>query len=125
MEIKKIKEDVAKRFLDREWKKETCLFGAFENKKLVGCITAEIKGGVCYVKDFLVAEGHRGKGIGKALWLKVEKLAKRKKCFRIAIKTHEKNKLAIKFYRKQGLKVDATLKDYQFHLKWYYMSKVI
>lgn len=137
MIIKKVSEKNLVDFLSKEWrcynqkytkikyKKDKYYFGAFQKQKIIGCITIEINGGVCYVKDFLIADGFRRKGIGEKLWHEVETLAKRKKCRKIAIKTNELNKMAIKFYKKHGLKTDAVLKNYQFGLRWYFMSKEV
>jgi GNAT superfamily N-acetyltransferase len=137
MKIKRVQAKTIKSFLDKEWalynKKYTKIryikkysyFAAYEGKKIVGVITIETSGGLCYVKDLLVADGYRKKGIGARMWDTAEKFAKAQKCRRIAIKTNEFNVWAIKFYKKHGLKRDATLKDYQFGLKWYFMSKKI
>ena len=112
------------RSIDIKWKEKTHAFCAID-EKIMGCVTCIINGDVCYVDEFIIAENFRRSGIGAKLWKKVEEFAKKKKCFKIAIKTHEKNKSAINFYKKQGLKVDAVLKDYWFHLEWYYMSKKV
>lgn len=137
MKIKRVQEKVLKSFLDREWKiynkkytkikynKKYYYFAAYENNKMIGCATVVINGGLCYVKELLVADKFRNKGIGTKLWRFVEDLAKKQKCKRIAIKTNERNVWAIRFYKKHGLKKDATLRNYQFGLRWYYMSKEI
>ena len=135
MKIKKVSLKESKEFLKKEWHKYDASIGInWKEKeysfcaiddKIIGCISCTINGGVCYVGEFLVADKFRRKGVGSKLWSKIEKFAKEKGCFKIAIKTHEKNKSAIEFYKKQGLKIDAVLKDYQFHLKWYYMSKKV
>ena len=135
MKIKKVEEKSIKKFLNREWKKYNKIysdikydkkfhyFAAYEGDKIVGTIVAVTNGGICYIKDFLVAEGFRRKGIGAKLWERAEKLAKYKNCRKLAIKTNELNKWSIRFYKKHGLKTDAILKNFQFGLNWIYMSK--
>jgi ribosomal protein S18 acetylase RimI-like enzyme len=136
MKIAHVKENTVRKFLKKEWKKYNkktkinfkesfYYFAAYDKKKIVGALIMRMLGGVCYVKDFLVADGMRGKGIGELLWKNAEKLARKKKCHRIAIKTNERNLLSIRFYKKHGLKVDAEIKNFHFGLKWYYMSKVL
>ncbi len=135
MKIKNMKLDEIRGFMNKEWKKYDASIGVKWNEKtyafcaleegIIGCVTCIINGDICYVDEFIVAENARRRGVGAKLWKKVEDFAKKKKCFKIAIKTPEKNKSAINFYKKQGLKVDAVLKDYWFHLKWYYMSKKV
>ncbi|MCD6576214.1 MAG: GNAT family N-acetyltransferase [Nanoarchaeota archaeon] len=136
MKIEKVSEKEAKYFLEKaweeydnsinvDWDEKKYIFCAKESKTILGCIACIINGGACYVDEFIVSKDHRGKGVGTKLWKAVENFAKDKGCFRIIIKTHERNKSAIKFYKKQGLKVDAVLKDYHFHMEWYYMSKKV
>ena len=56
-----------------------------------------------YIDDLCVDKAHRGKHIGKALYLHVLEEAKRNGCYRITLNVWKLNEGAMKFYEKCGL----------------------
>jgi GNAT superfamily N-acetyltransferase len=53
-----------------------------------------------YVEDVFVEPIHRGRGIGKALFARIAKLAKERDCARVEWAVLDWNRSAIEFYRK-------------------------
>lgn len=58
-----------------------------------------------YIEDLFVKPDHRGKGIGKALFMHLETLAKSKDCGRLEWLVLDWNKDAIEFYQSRGAKI--------------------
>lgn len=76
---------------------------AFFNQELVGSITIEDQGKECELRGFYVKTEHQGKGIGKKLWEKARKFAKKKDIF---LDTYTHNKKTISIYKKWGFVID-------------------
>ncbi|MDE1871399.1 MAG: GNAT family N-acetyltransferase [Candidatus Micrarchaeota archaeon] len=64
------------------------------------------------IQDTLIIDGHRGKGIGKALVRYVINKMKKAKCEYVKSGVRVKNKRAQKFWKKQGFKVNFNQVDY-------------
>jgi GNAT superfamily N-acetyltransferase len=132
--VKRIKKKMLKEF-EKEWKifdeeigiewkeKDYCL-GAFNKKQLVGYVKFNICGGVGYLHKLIVKKQERRKGIGKTLIEAFEEFCK-DKCHKLTLKTSEKHKTAIKFYKKMGYKKETTLRNDKFGLKWFLMYKSV
>lgn len=73
------------------------------------------KGRSMYLEDFYVQPKHRGKGIGKALFEEVVKLARERKVARMDWQVLEWNQLAIDFYKSAGADLDAEWINGRFH----------
>ncbi|MFH1586769.1 MAG: GNAT family N-acetyltransferase [Candidatus Diapherotrites archaeon] len=58
----------------------------------------------CVLHDIYVDDKIRGRGIGRNLFMEVVQFAKKKKIRLLQVKVDEKNKAAIKVYRKFGFK---------------------
>lgn len=133
IEIKEIPKEKTKFFkkewenFDRsigiKWEKREVIFGAFQDRKIVGYASIIITGGVCYLHELLVAKEFRRLGIGKALVERVEKYCKSNGCHKITLETSEKHEDAVEMYKKLGFKTNVILKNYKFNLTWYLMSK--
>lgn len=127
-------EKIVERFRSREWYKFNKEQGyswdqkkysliALENKKLIGFAKFKITGGASYLNELIVSKEFRGKGIGNLLIKRFEEFSKNKGCHVVYLETSNKHKTALKFYKKQGYKKVATLKDNKFHFTWYFFEK--
>lgn len=136
MEIKEVSEDKIRSYLDSTWEKynekytleiefekDKYFYAALSDKEIIGAAVIEHMGGICHIKDLIVSEDQRRTGVGKELFKQIEKFAEEHNCRKITVKTHEKNKASLKFYKKQGMTQDAELENYQFRINWYYFSK--
>lgn len=89
--IKKATSKEIKRFNRKEWKKQDAehygrsirwiekdfIFKAVEKGKIVGCAKFKYESGVVYVKNVIIAENKRGKGIGQKLMERAEEFSKK------------------------------------------------
>ena len=105
------------------WKKEKAVFGAFQNRKLIGYATLDVTGGVGYVRKLLVAKAFRGQGIGEALIKRVEDDCRKRGCHKLTLKTTERHKTALELYKRLGYRTEAMLENDKFKLAWHLMSK--
>lgn len=94
-------------------------FVAHENSELTGFLvyyfvpfTYRAKPNVI-VKELYVAEGHRGKGIGKLLMKAVAKEAQRTGCGMIKWYVAKWNQPGIEFYERLGAKIDPDWHEFQ------------
>ena len=85
------------------------ILSAVENNKIIG----SIMGIICYelygecrpfmvIEDFIVDSKHRRKGIGKSLFLEIEKYAAKNECSYLLLVTENNRQDAINFYTKMG-----------------------
>jgi len=92
-------------------------FVAEEDKKIVGIVIFKVEqwweGPVILIEDLAVKEDFKKQGIGKKLIEKVEEYAKEIKAKSVNLITHKKSS-AVKFYTKQGYKIE---KDTLFMIK--------
>lgn len=58
------------------WHTQHLYFEALEGKELIGALIGEFFGGVFYIPELIVANDHRGKGVGKSLLKQVERWTK-------------------------------------------------
>lgn len=113
MIVKVFREPYPKRVLP--WLKES-----FKNRVDGACLVAEDKEniagavfcekilttrpGTARVREFFVASGYRGKGVGKALMAECLKAMKKKGITSVSLTVSEKNKKALSLYRQAGFK---------------------
>lgn len=107
------------------WKDKDYFLAAYDNNKIIGFAQFKIVGGVGYLDELIITRGYRRKGIGLMLLKKFEGIAKNKKCHMVYLATSDKHKTAIPFYKKNGYKKVATLKNNKFHVDWYFFEKRI
>jgi ribosomal protein S18 acetylase RimI-like enzyme len=85
------------------------ILSAVENNKIIG----SIMGIICYelygeckpfmvIEDFVVDPKHRRKGVGKSLFLEIEKYSTKNECYQILLVTENNRQDAINFYTKIG-----------------------
>ncbi len=131
-EVKRIAREEAKR-LDREWRgfdeeigirwdKKKAALGAYANGKLAGCAVLTLAGGVGHIHRLMVAKPFRGKGAGKALLEKAERVCRDGGCHKITLKTSERHG-SLGFYKRLGYCVEAELRNDRFKLTWYLLCK--
>jgi GNAT superfamily N-acetyltransferase len=136
MEIKQVKKNDVKGFQRREWKKfdrelgfewkdEEVVLAAFQGSEVIGTANIKFLGNVAYLERLMVAKTQRGKGIGSALMEKYEKLACKKGCHKLRVKTAEWMGQNVSFYKKHGFKVEAKLKKDYHNKDWVILSKFI
>lgn len=75
-----------------------CVFVCHKNNNIL----TDIK--TLYIDDLCVDESARGKHVGKALYDYVLDFAKQTNCYNVTLNVWAKNKGAVKFYEKCGLK---------------------
>ena len=79
---------------------------AIKNNEIVGYSSFTImediqsQGKIAHLRELIISEKYRGKGVGKKLLIENEKLAKRKKCIDMELASNMKRKKAHKFYEK-------------------------
>lgn len=136
MIIKRVTEKEKKKadkFEKREWrrfnkekgykfKEKKYTFIVKENNKILGYIFFKINGGAAYLYSLIISKKARGKGIGNLLLKKFEETAKKKKCHIAYLETSERHK-SIDFYIKHNYKIEAKIKNKEFHFTWYYLTK--
>lgn len=85
------------------------VFVAIENKKIVGVAVFKVEqwweGPVILIEDLAVKEDFKKQGVSKSLTDKVEDYAKEIKAKALSFTTHKKSS-AVKFYTKQGYKIE-------------------
>ena len=85
------------------------IYVAIMDKKIVGVVVFKIEqyweGQVIIIEDLAVEEKFKKQEIGKRLMNYIESYAKKKKIKSICFSTHKKSS-AVKFYQKQGYKLD-------------------
>ena len=84
-------------------------FVAIKDKKIVGIVVFKVEqwweGPIILIEDLAVKEDFKKQGIGKNLTDKVEDYAKEIKAKAVSFTTHKKSS-AVKFYTKQGYKIE-------------------
>jgi len=86
------------------------IFVAEDEEKLIGFATFSVRIVVRYprpiaeIDELFVLSEYRKQGVGKLLFIEIEKKAKELNCYRIFIETHYDHKVAHKFYEALGYK---------------------
>ncbi|MDP2671298.1 MAG: GNAT family N-acetyltransferase [bacterium] len=96
---------------DVEWREKYVVLKAEENGEIAGSLKMKIEAGVADLQVVIVAEGKRGKGVGRALMEEAEKIAKEEGCHNIDLVTG-KHWSAVKFYQSLGYKLTAQIPYY-------------
>jgi len=78
------------------------VLAARDGKKLVGYAVATAEGEMTDFWDIVVSREYRKKGVGTMLIREIENFARRKGCKFIRLNVNEKNRNAMKLYRKLG-----------------------
>ncbi|MFA4998534.1 MAG: GNAT family N-acetyltransferase [Candidatus Paceibacterota bacterium] len=106
------------------WVGKSFVFKAKENGKIMGSIKAKYEGGVIYVKNIIVDESERGRGIGRKLMEKVEREGKKLGGHKIYLFTMEKWGSS-KFYKSLGFRKTADLRKHFLKRDFVIYSKLI
>ena len=90
----------------------------FDGEKFIGGVTGFIKSDWLYVKELILGDAYRGKGLGYKLMKKAEEYACKKGVFGMYLKTFSYQ--APEFYKKCGFEIVATFynmpKGHQTHI---------
>lgn len=114
--IEEIKNEVNNRMNNKE-----NILIAEENNSIFGVIIYKIKEvrehknlkdrTVLWIDELVVHENIRGKGIGKSLFLEVNKIAKENNCNAVELNCWNFNRQAIKFYEKCGMNTQRLIME--------------
>ncbi|MGZ3837420.1 MAG: GNAT family N-acetyltransferase [Flavisolibacter sp.] len=87
-------------YIDREREKSDLLIGAFEKEHMIGCcILTPRENGLVQLRQMAVASDHQGRGIGSAILLFAENLARQHQY--TVLMMHARNPV-MDFYKKSG-----------------------
>ena len=106
------------------WKERHSYIRAVEKGKIVGILHYSFKAGVMEIETIIVSHKHRREGIGKALVLKAEDIAKKKglhKLFPLTGKGWEESK----FYKKMGFIETGGLRKHYLGRDWVEFTKFL
>ena len=114
--IEEIKNEVNNRMNNKEK-----ILIAEENNSIFGVIIYKIKEvrehinlkerTVLWIDELVVDENIRGKGIGRSLFLEVNKIAKENNCNAVELNCWNFNRQAIKFYEKCGMNTQRLIME--------------
>ncbi len=114
LDLDEITKNGIKHFKDRISKKNSCIFVAIIDKKVIGYLCGKLaKTGsfgrlpniiVAEIESFYVLGKYRSKGIGNKLYCKFLEWSKAKKADKARLDVHPQNRLAIKFYKNNNFK---------------------
>ncbi|MEA3248596.1 MAG: GNAT family N-acetyltransferase [Nanoarchaeota archaeon] len=114
LDLDKISKDGVKHIKDKVSKKDSCVFVAIIDKKIIGYLYGKLaKTGsfgrlptisVAEIESFFVSDEYGCKGIGKKLYNRFIKWSKSKNADKARLDVHPQNKLAIKFYKNNNFK---------------------
>jgi ribosomal protein S18 acetylase RimI-like enzyme len=107
-----------------EWKTDKFFLYVSEDNKAIGYVDFEVQMGVCHVREIVVKEDHRRKGVGKKLMRRVEDIARKKSTHKIYLTTGIGWKER-KFYEDVGFKKVADLKNHFLGTDFIYLAKEI
>jgi len=107
-----------------KWEEKTYFIKALEEDKIVGFLEMTIQAGVAKVRDLIIAQDARRKGIGKELMSEAERLAKKRKAHKLYLITGE-GWTAEKFYKSLGYKKVGLLKKHSFSHNFVQFSKLL
>ena len=105
------------------WEQKKHVLVAYDNKEIVGFLEFKITGGASYLSELLILKEKRRSGIGTGLLKEFEKISRRERCHVAYLETSTSHKSAIPFYKKNGYKVIAKLKNNKYHLDWCFLEK--
>lgn len=107
-----------------KWEEKTYFIEALEEEKLVGFLEMSIQAGVVKVRDLIIANDNRRKGVGKELMLAAEKLARKYKAHKIYLITG-RGWIAEEFYKSIGYEKIGVLKKHSFRHDFVQFSKFL
>lgn len=106
------------------WNKKNFHITALENGDLVGSLRFDIRAGVAYIDSVIVDKGSRGKGIGSALLVEAERLAKENNAHKIYLQAGEQWD-SIRLYKKLGYIITSRLPNHYEKINFLEMTKFI
>ena len=108
----------------KEWKTDNFFLYASEKGKPIGYVHFDVQMGVCDVKEIVVKEHYRRKGVGKKLMKEVETMAKEFSAH-IVYLTTGKDWKEKEFYESIGYRKVADLNNHFLNTDFVYMAKEI
>ena len=106
------------------WHTRHLYLEAVEANKLIGGLMGEFYGGVLFIQELIVANGNRGKGVGKTLLKQAEKWAKNYRGHEAYLYTG-KNWKEKNFYLKCGYRIAADMPSFYSKVDFVLMRKLL
>lgn len=127
LEEELLKETVGEEMLASELHNKFARFYvATHNDKVIGYLSCWMVEGTVDIINVVIDKNYQHQGYGQALFLEMEKDAKKDNCTEIMLEVKENNSQAIKFYLKQGYEQISIRKNYyQDRTNALIMKKVI
>ncbi|MDN3596777.1 GNAT family N-acetyltransferase [Zunongwangia endophytica] len=112
--------EVLKERFEQMLKQNYQCFGIFMDSKIIGVfglweMTRHYAGKIYEVDHIVIAEAHRGQGIGEKLFSFIDDLAKKNNAATVELNTYVENFKSHKFYMNQGY----VIRGYHFQKKYY------
>ncbi|PIO00032.1 hypothetical protein COT72_02590 [archaeon CG10_big_fil_rev_8_21_14_0_10_43_11] len=104
--------------------KQHHVLGAYDSGELVGRLVFEILSGRAHIKDLIVKQTHRSKGIGTDLLRAFENFCKDEKCHKLTARTTQHH-TALEMYEKFGYTQEFVQKKDAFGWDWIWFYKFI
>jgi len=104
-----------------EWKREDHALGIFEGDVCQGAAIYNVVGGMAFLEQLVVADGHTHRGLGSRLLEAFETHVQGLGCHVIQLETGETQAPA--FYEKHGYDRIGTWPNSRFHLDWHLYRK--
>lgn len=104
-----------------DWKQSDFALGAFDGEEPVGVAIYKVVGGMAFLEQIVVEDGHTHQGVGSQLMKAFEAHAVELACHVLQLETAETQ--APEFYERHGYERIATYPNGRFHLEWYVYRK--
>ncbi|MBW2507142.1 MAG: GNAT family N-acetyltransferase [Deltaproteobacteria bacterium] len=106
-----------------DWQQQDFAIGAYEDRECRGVAIYKVVGGMAYLDQIVVADGHTHAGIGSSLVRAFEAHVIDLGCHLIQLETAETQAPA--FYERHGYSRIGTYRNGRFHLDWHLYRKEI
>lgn len=106
------------------WQRKSKVLKAMQNNELIGVLDLNFQSGVMHIDGLIIKEDKQRQGIGKALMLKAEEIARENNLHKIYLDTG-KMWPANDFYQSLGYTITAELQDHLEHQDYVIYSKFL
>lgn len=99
------------RIFPQPWSRTYYLIAEEREGGIRGRLTLNLKAGVAEISELIIAKKHQGEGVGSALLVRAERIARKHKAHKLILDTG-KGWSAEKFYRKYGFTLVTVLRKH-------------